>query len=352
MSKCDLTIVLDRKDRRYPGGDKITGRVRVTVNDVCTCNALTISLGWRTHGRGNEAAGPLAEEMLFQGEWLPAKTAEYKFEFTAPDGPATYHGNLLNVDWYLKARADIPMAIDPKAEEEILLVPGPTPWVAPLPDDSGLHEVTLQIMRGNVRGKPLGCMLAFLVPFLLVGLGTLIGAFSGFGAEGDDAPDWMQLAIMLVIGIAFTAVFVLGFFQVAGKRIAARRLGPVELEVTPRSLCPGDKVNCRLRFTPAAGVHVNGIEMELGGAEVVVSGHGTNTSTHSHPLGGEVAHPSGPKIFPMGAPVKLEHTFTVPADAASSFDAPGNSIRWALTVRIKQRMWPTWKQSEAVVVHR
>ncbi|MCP4500914.1 MAG: hypothetical protein GY822_13215 [Deltaproteobacteria bacterium] len=32
------------------------------------------------------------------------------------NGPLTYRGELLNVDWFLKARADIPWALDPKAE--------------------------------------------------------------------------------------------------------------------------------------------------------------------------------------------------------------------------------------------
>lgn len=133
MSKCDLTIVLDRENRRYAGGDRITGVLRVQVNAACTCKALSISLGWRTHGKGNRDIGTPADLVLFEGEWQPGKTHEYDFEFLVPDGPATYHGRVLNLDWYLNARADIPWAIDPKAEEEVLLVPGPEPWIAPRP---------------------------------------------------------------------------------------------------------------------------------------------------------------------------------------------------------------------------
>ena len=48
MSKCDLTLVLDRDDRTWAGGERLTGRLRVDVNAGCTCDALTVAFSsWR-----------------------------------------------------------------------------------------------------------------------------------------------------------------------------------------------------------------------------------------------------------------------------------------------------------------
>src|SRR4051812_37999520 len=116
MSTCELRIDLDRPDPVYSPGEPIRGRVEVRAEADCRCRRLTLTREWRTHGRGNRAAGGRLELGLFEGAWRPGEVAVYPFELDAPSGPFTYHGHYLNVDWYLRARADVPSAPDPVAE--------------------------------------------------------------------------------------------------------------------------------------------------------------------------------------------------------------------------------------------
>jgi hypothetical protein len=66
-----------------------------------------------------------------------------------PDGPRTYHGELLNVDWYVKARADVPWTLKdgipwrPRGQGQLLKV-GPVPLGA-----SG--TVTFERVRGGAE---------------------------------------------------------------------------------------------------------------------------------------------------------------------------------------------------------
>ena len=108
MAKCDLHIEFDRPDRTYFGGEEITGNVHVSVNADVRCDGLTLETHWKTHGRGNTARGPKEKWTLFAGEWRAGEAAKYPFRFTAPHGPGTYRGKYLNIDHYLRARADIP----------------------------------------------------------------------------------------------------------------------------------------------------------------------------------------------------------------------------------------------------
>ena len=81
MSKCDLRIEFDRKDRRYSGGETVTGRVYIRVNESVKSNGITLTHQWRTHGRGNVTSGP--KERL---SWKPSdrirleKSMNFRFQ--------------------------------------------------------------------------------------------------------------------------------------------------------------------------------------------------------------------------------------------------------------------------------
>src|SRR5262245_10620623 len=125
MTKCDVTIHVDKADRSFVPGERIRGHVTVTTDQQVRCDALTVMLQWRTHGRGNRANGPESTVKLHEGEWGGGEQHAYAFEFIAPSGPCSYHGTHVNVDHYLEARVDLPWAVDPKATAEVLLTPGP-----------------------------------------------------------------------------------------------------------------------------------------------------------------------------------------------------------------------------------
>ena len=109
MAKCDIAIAFDRPDRRYFGGEQVTGTVTIAVNQDVNCRGIKIERLWKTHGRGNTFRPDpslLSEE---QGRPLHAGQRDtFPFEFTAPATPYTYHGKFLNVDHYVRVRVDVP----------------------------------------------------------------------------------------------------------------------------------------------------------------------------------------------------------------------------------------------------
>lgn len=66
MAKCDLKIALDRADRSYAGGEKVTGTVEMHPDADVVSYALTLTREWRTHGRGNKTSGGAESVTLFR----------------------------------------------------------------------------------------------------------------------------------------------------------------------------------------------------------------------------------------------------------------------------------------------
>ena len=98
MTISDLRVELDKPERTYRPGEAISGRVLVYPDSVTECEGLTVALVWATHGKGNRARQPEKAFHLFRGTWLSGEEASYPFSLTAPSGPPTYHGTILNLD--------------------------------------------------------------------------------------------------------------------------------------------------------------------------------------------------------------------------------------------------------------
>ena len=155
MAKCDLAIEFERSDRRYRPGETVSGKVTVQVNAKVQCNGLTVKRLWHTHGKGNYAEGSdSVEEVVFSGEWWPGETHAYPFAFEVPAAPVSYHGEVLNVDHYVAARADIPWAIDPKAEEDFLLLAGPESCQIPTEVSEAMQSLAMAGGRFEVALLP------------------------------------------------------------------------------------------------------------------------------------------------------------------------------------------------------
>lgn len=103
----------------------VRGYVAVRADREVECRKLEASLRWRTRGKGQPVRGEVESLTLFEGTWQAGENRRYDFEMTLPAGPFTYDGHHLEVAWEVRAEADIPWALDPEAEEEIVLEPRP-----------------------------------------------------------------------------------------------------------------------------------------------------------------------------------------------------------------------------------
>jgi hypothetical protein len=347
MSKCDLAISFEDDKRDYQIGDTVRGTVKVDVNAPCTCDNLTLGHQWRTHGRGNRDVGPTEPIVLFTGQWEEPGTYTYPFELKMPAGPLTYRGNYINVDWYLDARADIPWAIDPKAQEEVILTCG---------DYSGelidciVEDRVLSIGRdwskmssqelAESKNQNLGW--AFAISFVLLCVG---GPFV-----------WEGVSLLLeenrsgVLFILVGCVFFFPFGQVLKSfvvlRLAERKLGRVDLSIQPTLPRPGDELKCSVRFSPKMDAQVNSVTITLKGTETAVSGSGTSSVTHTSLFHNSPKEVMAHRQIHKGESVALETKLTLPPDATPSFRTRDNRIGWHVFVHIDIPGWPDWKSEQ------
>lgn len=330
MAKCDLEIVLDHPDKPYKPGEKLSGFVGVTVNAGCTCNALTLACQWRTHGSGNDKSGPAQVQTLYTGSWTAGEQHVHPFEITVPNGPLTYHGHHLNVDWYLDARADIPWALDPKAKTEFVLVDDPS-----VPLDHGPLQKT-----GATRGAGLGSGIG-----TAVGLGFIVfaGIFLAVGAAAVAHGDLGTGLPFVLVPLVFVAVGLFIVTRWLRNVLASRRLGPVELAVDPDHVRGGDTLNVHLQVTPRTTVALAGVNARLHAEERCVSGSGTNRHTHLHTVFDRTVALQGPRTLEPGAPVALAGQLQMPPDPAPSFAATDEALHWRLEVTVDTQGWLDWK---------
>ena len=352
MSRCDLQIELDRGEESFRSGDTISGTVRVRAASDVTCSVLTLTMQWRTHGYGNRARGGKQVERLFSGEWEAGQSSAFPFSLTLPDEPPSLSGKLINVGWYLEARADVPWAIDPKTEIEVVVTPGDLP---PMPETTGPRQSSgsggAQVFATLIGAFFMCSSLMFCVFGGGFGLIGLLPMLSGnVGVEG------LLFALMPMMFICLPIPFIAigGWLVYRGvrNRLAQQRLGTVTLSVEEATLRTGDTVSFALTFAPRAEVLFHHITATLIGQEVATSGHGTNRTTRRHAFCTEKQALWENRRVMKGESISLDGTLTIPADAPSSFKANDNMVGWALKMELDVEGWPDWKDEVALVVLR
>lgn len=326
-----LTVQL-REDPTIVVGQPIRGAVTVDCSDKGgRCDGLTVRAQWRTHGRGNVRTGEGPTVELFRGEWRQGDQASYEFELPGVDGPLTYHGTELNVDWEVVATADIPWAIDPKAAAELILVRGETP------PDRVRQLIAAQEPTPELPAAALGCIVPFISIFILAGLG--VAAAGGMEVARGG---WAGL-IMVGFGLVFASVPCFALYMLMRNKLAASRLGEVDLRVEPTSIQAGGVVKVRLRYKPTADLRLNQVSCKLEGFERVVRGSGTDKTTTVHTLFSreEKLHEGRARA---GESVELTEEFKVPSDAAPTVSIDDNEVRWQVSVHFDIAGWPDWSR--------
>jgi hypothetical protein len=348
MSKCDLAVQLAKENRVYAPGESVRGQVLVSVTEAIQCRGLTASLRWRTHGRGNRREGPATVVKLFEGEWKAGEQRVYSFELPMPAGPATYHGTVLNVDYYVTAQADMPWALDPKAEAEVLLPPADSPDYSfgskYVPPEAEVKAMGSIMNVGSVL--VLGCFGGPGVLLLLSGIAAIASV-----VVSRNLGALMTGVFLTFFGGAFTLVGVGLTYKLQKKRLAQRRLGDPAVTLEPNPARAGERVSVRFMVQPRAALTLGESKLRLRCRETVVSGSGTNRTTHTHEV-----HTSEQSLGLAGRPVQpgeivsFQETVVVPDEAAPTFVADDNELKWTLAVSIGIPGWPDWEAEYPLTV--
>ena len=361
MAKCDLSIHLDGDKTDYRGGETVSGTVEVRTDAEVQCKALTVECQWRTHGKGNTARGSTRSLALFQGAWRPGTARRYAFSFELPHGPFTYHGHYLNVGWFIRARADIPWAVDPKAEQEIGVAPDP----AQAPQWANLvHRMDAlpQALRAQIGAPdtPLapqarrlsstlgyGCLAIVVLPLLLI---TALGLHRGIslirgGGDWVEALLWIGVPLILLAGLARGAVGVLR------NHWAQKRLQNIEFDVTPLALRRGELLKVRFSCRPSQATVLKRATVRIEAEERVIRGSGTNRSTYRQTVYSHEEDLPLPHRLSARLPFQREIEVPIPADAPPSFIAADNRLDWTVRLHLDIPRWPDWSGERAILIH-
>lgn len=322
MAKCDLSIELDEPQRVYNGGETITGVIHVRADADVNCKGLEVTSGWKTHGRGNVDTGTETSLTLYEGEWKAGQTESYRFELKVANWPPSYHGHYLNVDHYVDARAKIPWGFDPKAAAPFLM----------RPSSAGEYEVKESVT------KQTGGLVAWVVVSVIL---LAFFGIGGFVAVATFPCGLILFGLICAIGIGtwFVRVF-----------LPKRLLGEVTYYLDEETLTPGGHVGGQLALQPRRNVNVNGITMKIEAREQVVSGSGSNRTTHKKVFFERIVTLEEATTLQAGAPKEYKLDFTLPDDAPYSLDLDDNDLIWNVELRVDIPRWPDWSKDLTLTV--
>ncbi len=348
MSKCDLRIELDRAEHLYKVGDTVRCTVYVSVDKPVKCNSLTITNMWKTHGKGNKDSETIGQQELFQGEWQ-AGEYNYSYSFEIKEGPLTYRGHHMNIDRYIKVRADIPWAIDPKAEIEYIVDKGGDPvefkpksdFEAQLHAELNSNSIDLIQLRSMIHDPMRYYKVGVFGSITALVIGGLIIYSAFFTTRGFGDPIFGT--VLIIMGI------IIGFKMIK-KKILHGKIGRVSFEINPRTLRASESVKINFEFTPNVDIDVNKIAFSLVGMESATSGSGTNRRTYTHEFHNSELELTRNGLLMRDMPVMERATIEIPHDAPHSFRANNNSITWRLRATMDINKSPDWHREEQLEI--
>ncbi len=332
MPDCELSIEFDQPSRIYKAGETVTGRVIVKADEDVNCNGLTVTCGWETHGKGDADKGPKMSEEVFSGSWQRGLTQAYPFSFELPPGPITYHGELVNVDWYIHARADVPWAFDPKCEEDFLVE------LASQPDGLGGAP---DYNPGQSQKRPNAG------PFTTLVIGLIfLGIAGGCGYWWYTSDTCFALFFGFFAGL-FGLIATLGGIN---GLILKRHVGDIVIAIEPVWTMPGKKTNCLVTLRPNKPTTLNAVHATLRGEERATYSRGTDRVTAHHKLYEEKLTLSEDIELRAGQLFELQGEIPIPADATYSFSGGNNAICWVVEVDIDIKGLPDFSETHEVTV--
>lgn len=350
MTTCLIGIELDDPDRAYHPGDHVCGTVDVYVDHQVRCERLEVSCKWYTHGRGTPTSGsaqfvyPVTDKT-----WTSGDNHTYRFGFELPNGPCTYHGHYLNVDWKIEARATITPGSNPEAEHDLVVEPGV------IADDEPYHigdvgqnaPATAAERTANASSSTqMGCAAAILSTFIGFCVVFAIVAAREMLTAQEDVPLVGAALFFLIPGVLICGALWLLWNAILRNKFAEVKLSDLDVYLEPFHVHAGNDVTVAVDIPAESDVDLHEISVELRPRERVQYRRGTNTRTRTHDLAhfaeSHVISDSTHRSLPEGQAGHFEYDLSIPHDAPPSFRAHRNELNWLVDVHIDIDDWPDW----------
>ena len=302
MARVRLRILLEEEQRTFAPGEEVRGRVRVEVDEDCTCRGVDVLLGWEASGDANRHTWEGGALRVGGGEWRKGQRHEVPFAIPIPAGPPTYDGRDLRIAWKVRAAADLSFAFDSADEAFVTVRPPPPAGGGTLvaKEESGCFEA--------------GCAT---VSVLFV-LGVAVAWFL-FGRVHI----WLAVVAFLVL---------LWCLFIVPQALSFRSAGKVRVEVGPSPCLAGEEMAVRVSFRPREDLAPNGLRARLEGVEKRRKGSGKHKKTVETVLATVESRLKGPERIPAGTDAVYAGILEVPSDAAPSFEAGPHAVVWRVKV--------------------
>lgn len=332
-TRCNVTITFDREDRRYRGGETVSGTVQITPLEDIKSKAIILTHLWKTEGIGNSHSEKLQTIWLAEAQQLTAgQQLSFNFELKAPADPLPVRGKLISVTHVVSVKIEIPWAFNPAFEEDYLLEPGALPNFLPASRTStAVHEAAVK--KSGTSNDFVGYIILFLI---IAAFLTPLGAAAVF---------FPRVTIPLLI-LAFAAIA--WFFL--RDRTLKELLGDVTLNVPHVLVAPGEPFLVELRLQPLQNLAINGISLKLTCEETAYSGSGTDKKRHNHTAFQQIVPLREACDLIAGEEVHERVLMKFPDISLWSFEADSNQIRWWLEARVDIPRFPDWTKSQSLQV--
>ena len=343
MTKCMLGIELESAVVR--GGEPVRGEVVAQPKVDVRCQGLTLTLGWRTAGRGNRDVEHHHEEVLYSGPWRAGETVRYPFSLTLPHRPLSHAGELVRIEWVLTATADLPWALNPETEAIIDVRRGLNPprderTVPAMPPMTALQKQTTGSASLLSRLLPgaLGCGIA--------GVGTIAAMIGATAAATGQLSGFLSAlvgGVLIIFGLR-------NAWYSGGGVLARRRLKDITIDIAPTNLQPGEEITVKASFRPAQDLAVRDVRLRLILRESATFGADDNRTTLTHDHVYVSKQLCGPAGLVAEERFSGEAALPIPPDGAYSFSSANNRLLWLVQLDIDIDDWPDLNESHPFLV--
>ena len=343
MAGIALSIILDKPDKTYEGGETITGRVKVTVAEKIQAAALVLVLYCKGFAKAENINRTIEQEKkerkLFKGLWMPGEYI-YPFEIVAPPGPRTYKGHVFDITWHLGTKLRSSQGEDITVEAEITLLPEKR--MSHGDESTGSKEVVYSQSAKSL----MGCF-SFSVILTFVGIYV---AWRAFFAEKEDM-DLFFFGGIIPMLLGFVALFFVTYQALVNKRIKK-----AEVRLSSRQASPGEKIPFSVTFEANIPFKVEKVSASLRGNEIVDFFSSSKNKTYlKHRLYEKQQElPLGVRLVPTKVPIRVEGEVLIPEGVPCSIDLMesrnGMAIKWEIEFAIEMKKWPDWIHFEDITV--
>ena len=304
-----VRIVLDGGSTLAAGG-LVSGAVVFTADR--SCRAVEVALLWRTRGTGAVDQGEVRARLTLPAR-IGIQPTRVPFALRLPMGPVTFRGQLILLDWFVRASVDIAYASDRHTEVPIVVMPARSGFSS----SAGYREAAVPVTtrhelgpQPKAPGRPASGLAGNIITaVVLIGPLAMLGPMRGLAlATGAALTIWSLRALI-------------------DKKTVRRLLGNPVATLDQTEVRLGEDVGAHVHLRPLPGVIVGDVRATLECWEQISTGDGSSSRTER-----KITHSARYSLAPREG--RYGARVPIPMNGVPSFGSPHNEITWTVKLSI------------------